>query len=150
MPFVEVVDIYKCRKSGVYKLQEKCRHPKGGPTDFGEPKIFTEQEMETKGVRVIVSALESSLKPCSDASQIVRRSRAEYRKFRREHSLVSVIRWSDRDGQVEIDPMRPEEGGYTNILSAKIRLQPNELPEKLIWAVREAFRRMEESEHELQ
>ncbi len=140
MARVEMVEIYKGLNDGLYKLQRKCPHPVlKGPTSIGDPEPLTENELRTSGLRLILDALASSLQACTDSKQIKRWNREAYQEFRSTHQMISISRWKDSDGNINIELMIPSEGGYRALPETKISVHESEIETGLMPAVFEAF-----------
>jgi hypothetical protein len=140
----ETVDIFKNKKTGLYLVQRKCPDPElNGPTSIGQPEILSEAQLRRLGVRKILDALESSLRPCPDLLQIKHSTKEEHRKFCSAHNCVTIARWPDGAGEVELHPLCRVRGGYRSIPGGKSVLAVEDLQFDLIDEVLSAFELIE-------
>jgi hypothetical protein len=141
----ETVEIFKNKKTGLYLVQRQCPDPVlRGPTWFGQPEILSEEQLRRTGVSKLLEVLESSLKPCSDIQQLKHFTDEEYRKFCGSHHCVSITRWADGGGGLEVRPHRRVRGGYRSITEAMSIIAVEDIQSNLIDEILSAFKVIEE------
>ncbi len=140
----ETVEIFKNKKTGLYLLQRQCPDPElKGPTWIGQPETLSEDQLRRLGVIKLLEALESSLRPCSDPQLLKHFTDEEHRRFCGAHHCVTITRWPDGGGQLELRPLRRVRGGYRSIQDAKRTITAKDIQSDLIDEVLSAFEMIE-------
>jgi hypothetical protein len=135
------VDVYKNKRTGLYLVQRKCQGPPlEGLTSVGEAEVLSEQELKHSGANKLLDAIDSSLKPCANPEQTRRFTQEEFSKFCSAHHYVSITRWSDGNGQLEVRPMQRVRGGHRSIKGGMICVLRENIGSKLIATILDAFR----------
>lgn len=143
----ETLDVFRNKKAGFFLIQRKCKDQlKKGLVSYGAPEVFSEAQLRETGVEKILSGLSFSSAPCPGQELVQVLTTEEYSGFCRAHICVTVTRWPEGRGDLELFPLRRTRGGYRSIEGAKVVIEMHKIQSDLIDEVFEAFRRIEEAE----
>ena len=130
----DVVALYRNKKSGVYIVQPMTRHTIGADTEFGEAIFIQPRDFDREIVSITMATLPIYHQQVYRQDLARRFSDKEYNKFEREHEHVRVELYED--GVLEVIAMTGSAG-----LEGRLCLKKEEVGEKLLSALQEAFRR---------
>ena len=125
-------------KTGTYRVQPYVMGPVSW-TEFGEPTVLTGDQFESCIGDAVLDNLEKFNKAVFDPALARRRTEAEQRMSIKQHLCVDVTRLEAN--KIKVSPQHRERGGYTGDNENTILLKPEEIPQKLAEAIREAFSR---------
>ena len=104
-PSVAMVVLYRNRKTGEFLLQENCRHPEGGYSDYGPPIPISEEQYRSQ----LSERLFHSLTMCGNRT-FGEVPYQEPESFEKEHDTVYVVLFED--GMLEISARTRTRGRY--------------------------------------
>lgn len=132
----EMISIYRSKINGAFIIQPMARHPSGASGEFGTPTVISDDQFDIRIVPVVRENLRKYHQQAYQDDLAPKHSNKVWQDFLKEHLCVSVTRFPS--GQTEIRPSHHERGGYVGD-NKSISLSPDEIPEKLAAALREAF-----------
>jgi hypothetical protein len=109
-----MVVLYRHRKTGEFLLQENCRHPEGGYTDYGPPIPINEEEYRNQ----LSERLLESLAMCAKRTP----GEVPYEEpdnLEREYDTAYVVSFDD--GTLEISARMRAKGQYQAKRVASVR-----------------------------
>lgn len=132
----EFTQIYKNVKTQTYAVQPYVMGPISW-THFGEPTLVTQDQFESSITAAVLENLERFNKRVFDPALVRKRTEAENRRFIKDHLCVDVARLDTNE--IKVSPQHRERGGYTGGEENSTLLKPEEVPQRLADAIREAF-----------
>lgn len=130
---IAMTALYQHTRTKTVSVQRFTKHPTGAHVEIGVPVLLNQQELSSKLVEEVLKALNSYGSEEYRPEKARRLDDAEYRRFVKEHTRVDVIRMAG--GAVELLPNRHERGGFVSVSEQKLKITPDEIPEKLYSAL---------------